>query len=184
MPRTVSAAMITALESDGFIMAHLIYLDLGTGLRLTDHASDIVYDSNTYDASPYVLEVGTPNESRDLRVNQLGIQLSGVGQAYQSIFLTNNWVGRQAKIWRVVMNDGGSIVGTPLVIFDGQISNWQFSEGSSKSTVTVSLSSHWADFEKKKGRLTNNNSQQFYFDGDLGFEYAAHTVRDLKWGRS
>lgn len=183
MPRNVSAAMKTALASDGFRMAHLVYLGISSGIRATDCPSAIVYDSNTYNPSVYLLEVGSPSESRDLRVNQLGLQFSGVGQSYQSIFLNNDWLNRQGKVWKAVIDDTGAIVGDPLVVFDGQITNWQFQESGGSSTVTVSLSSHWADFQKKQGRLTNNNSQQFYFSGDVGFEYASHTVKDIRWGR-
>lgn len=183
MPRTVNAAMVTALEGDGFRLAHLIYLGVGNGVYLTDYASDISHGGNTYQSTGYLLEVGNPSESRDLRVNQLGLQFSGVGQAYQSIFLQNDWMNRQGTVSKVVPNLSGGINGTPLVVFDGQITNWQFQESGGSSKVIVSLSSHWADFEKKQGRLTNNNSQQFYYAGDVGFEYAAHTVRDIKWGR-
>ena len=35
-----------------------------------------------------------------------------------------------------------------------------------------------------KGRKTNTNSQQLYFAGDLGFDYASQTVQDIKWGRA
>jgi len=183
MPRTVNATMLAALANDGFTMVHLIYLGVGSGLRVTNHASDITWNSQTWDASPYLLEVGTPSESRDLRVNQLGIQFSGVGQAYQSVFLQNDWMNKPATVRLMVLDSNGVITGAPLVVFDGQISNWQFTESRKSSKVIVSISSHWADFQKTQGRLTNNNSQQFYFDGDVGFEYAAHTVRDIKWGR-
>lgn len=183
MPRNVNATMKAALATDGFRMAHLIYLDIASGLYLTDYASDISYDSQTWQATAYLVEVGSPSESRDLRVNQLGVQFSGVGQAYQSIFQSNNWMNKQGKVFKLVMNDSGAIVGAPLLVFDGQITNWQFQESAGNSKVQVSLSSHWADFEKKQGRLTNNSSQQFYFATDVGFQYAAHTVRDIKWGR-
>ena len=183
MPRNVDATMKAALATDGFRMAHLIFLDVSSGLYLTDYASDISYDSQTWQATAYLVEVGSPSESRDLRVNQLGVQFSGVGQAYQSIFLSNNWINKQGKVFKLIMDDSGAIVGAPLVIFDGQITNWQFQESRGNSKVVVSLSSHWADFQKKQGRLTNDNSQQLIFDGDVGFQYASHTVRDIKWGR-
>ena len=183
MPRNVNATMLAALQGDGFRMAHLIYLGVGSGLYLTDYASDIVSGGNTYQATGYLLEVGNPSESRDLRVNQLGVQFSGVGLAYQGIFQSNDWINSEGTVWKVVMSDAGAIVGAPLIVFSGQITNWQFTEGGENSEVIVSLSSHWADFQKKQGRLTNSNSQQFYFAGDLGFEYAAHTVRDIKWGK-
>lgn len=183
MPRNVNATMLAALESDGFTMVHLVYLGISSGLRYTDAGYDIAYGGNTYDASPYVLQIGSPSESRDLRVNQMTVQFSGVGLAMQGIFLQNDWMNQQATIYKAVLNSNGAISGAPLRIFDGQISNWQFAENGRDSRLTVSIASHWADFQKKQGRLTNNNSQQFYFAGDVGFEYAAHTVRDIKWGR-
>jgi len=183
MPRNVNSTMLTALESDGFTMVHMIYLGISSGLYYTDCGYDITYDSNTYDATPYLLQIGSPSESRDLRVNQMTVQFSGVGLSMQGVFLTNDWMNKQAIIYKGVLNSSGSLVGDPLPIFNGQISNWQFAESRGSSRVTVSIASHWADFEKKRGRLTNSNSQNFYFSGDKGFEYAAHTVRDIKWGR-
>lgn len=183
MPRNINSTLLTALEQDDVRMVHLIYLGISSGLYYTDNAFDITYDSNTYDATPYLLEVGSPRESRDLRVNQMNVQFSGVGLSLSGVFLTNNWMNKPATIYKAALNANGTLAGTPLTVFNGQISNWQFNESGSKSTVTVAISSHWSDFQKKQGRLTNTNSQQFYFSGDLGFQYAAHTVRDLKWGR-
>ena len=35
-----------------------------------------------------------------------------------------------------------------------------------------------------QGRKTNTGSQQRFFTGDVGFEFSALTLDDLKWGRS
>lgn len=183
MPRTVDSTLLSALQEDGVRMVHLVSLGIGSGLRYTDCAHDLTFNSLIYDASPYLLEVGNPRESRDLRVNQMNVQFSGVGLGIQGAFLQNDWMNKVATIYKAALASDGSIAGSPLLVFNGQISNWQFSESNNKSTVTVAISSHWSDFQKKQGRLTNNNSQQFYFSGDLGFEYAAHTVRDIKWGK-
>jgi hypothetical protein len=48
----------------------------------------------------------------------------------------------------------------------------------------LTIVSHWADFEKKSGRQTNNNSQQRFFNTDVGMDFASQTVLDIKWGRS
>ena len=44
--------------------------------------------------------------------------------------------------------------------------------------------SHWADFEKKSGRKTNNTSQQRFFSADKGMEFSSENVLDIKWGRA
>jgi len=183
MPRGISAALITELAKDSFNLCNLIFIDVGSGLYLTDYFHDITYDGNDYLASDHLIGVGSPRESRDLRVNNLTVQVSGVEQSYISLFLQNDFVNKQAIIRKAGIDDDGSIIGDPMITFNGRVTRFEIRESKSTSEVSIEIASHWADFDKKGGRLTNNNSQQFFFDGDIGFEYAANTVRDLKWGR-
>lgn len=178
MPRTVSPDLIAALSGDSFQIAHLIFLDVGDGIYITDNA----YDISGYTASGHVIEVGSPTETRDLRVNTLNIGLSGVDQAYISLFLQSDWINRRASVQKAVIS-GSSIVGAPLTVFEGQITRFQINESDRGSDITVAIASHWADFERKAGRLTNNVTQQYFFPDDVGFEYSANTVKDIKWGR-
>lgn len=184
MPRTVNASLLTELAKDNFTFVHLIELSIGSGLWLTDCAHDVIYGGTTYTASDQLLEIGSPTETQDLRVNTVTLEFStsDANSSYLSIFLSNNWVNRSAVIKKACIVNG-SVVGAPLTIFDGQISKWQAAERSGRSAIRVAIASHWADFEKVNGRLTNSSSQQLHFAGDLGFEYAASTVRDIKWGR-
>jgi hypothetical protein len=96
--------------------------------------------------------------------------------------LQNEYINKSAVIKRACISNG-SVVGAPLTIFSGQVTKWQAAERSGRSAMRVALASHWADFERVNGRLTNSSSQQFYFAGDLGFEYASSTIRDISWGR-
>lgn len=182
MPRNINSTLITELAKDGFDLCHLVFIDLGTGIYLTDYFHDISYGGNTYDSSDHLISMGSPRESRDLRVNTLNLTLSGVEQTYISAFLQNDFINRQVLIYKTAMSNG-SIVGAPMTLFDGRLTRFEIRESDTRSTVVLEIASHWADFEKQAGRLTNNNSQQFFFPGDVGFEYAANTVRDLKWGR-
>lgn len=181
MPRTVNPSLISALSSDSFQIAHLIFLDIGSGIYITDNAYDVSY-VDTYTASAHLMSVGSPTETRDVRVNTLNISLSGVDQSYISLFLQSDWINKRARVQKVVV-DGSSVTGSPLTVFDGQITQFQISESQGGSTLTVAIASHWADFSRKAGRLTNNESQQHVFPNDLGFEYSSSTVKDLKWGR-
>jgi hypothetical protein len=183
MPRGLNSTLKTELAKDGFRLCNLIYIDVGSGIRLTDYAHDITYSSNTYSVSDHVLNVGEPKESRELRVNTMSLSLSGVEQTYISLFLSSDYVNRQILVQKAAIAADGSIVGAPFIAFDGRLTRFEVTERKTSSEVIVEAASHWADFDKKSGRLTNNNSQQQYFPGDVGFEYAANTIRDLKWGR-
>jgi len=184
MPRTVDSSLIAELAKDSFTMVHLIELAIGSGINITDCAHDVTYSGTTYLASNQLLDIGSARETQDLRVNTVTVELSTSDQnsAYLAIFLANDWVNRSAVIKKACISNG-SVVGAPLTIFNGQISTWQAAERSGRSAIRVAIASHWADFEKTNGRLTNSSSQQRIFPNDLGFEYAASTVRDISWGR-
>lgn len=182
MARSIHADTLAALQSDGFRLAHLIHFGFATPIYITDYAHDLAYGGNTYDASPHLLKVPPATETRDLRVNSCSITLSGAEQSYISIMLQEQWINRQVTIEKAVISATGAVIGTPITIFEGQITEMDAKEGAKKSTVTIKAASHWADFQKTVGRYTNTKAQQYYFAGDLGFDYAADSVRDLKWG--
>ena len=183
MPRGLHANLKQELGKDSLNLCTLVFIDLGSGIRLTDYGHDITHSGSTYTSSEHLLDVGAPKESRDLRVNTVSIQLSGVEQTYISLFLSSDYVNRQVLVYKAAIDSAGGIIGEPMISFDGRLVRYEITERSGSSELLIEAASHWADFEKKSGRLTNNNSQQFYFPNDLGFEYAASTIRDLKWGR-
>ena len=84
----------------------------------------------------------------------------------------------------VLLNDDYSIIGSPILIYDGRVQSFSITDSNDSSTIVITASSHWADFQKKSGRRTNHNSQSMFFSGDKGFEFAPNTARDLKWGRA
>jgi hypothetical protein len=97
--------------------------------------------------------------------------------------LGDDYIDVPAKIYRAVIDSSDDVVGAPILIFDGLIVGYSIDDTEDESKLTVEIASHWKDFEKENGRRTNHNTQQLYFDGDLGFEFAAKTIKDLKWGR-
>ena len=50
------------------------------------------------------------------------------------------------------------------------------------STLSISVSNHWSNWNLKKGRHFTDESQQQIYSGDKGFEYADKTKEDIRWG--
>ena len=75
------------------------------------------------------------------------------------------------------------MIADPFLLYDGQIDTFSVSETSTDSSVSLGIVSHWADFEKRSGRKTNNTSQQRFFSTDVGMDFSSQTVLDIKWGR-
>lgn len=184
MPRTVNASTITALASDSIRMCHLVQVDFDTVVRITDNFHKVTKGSDVFLPAGHLLGIGQTQETQELRIGSLQITLSAVDQAYVSIFLTSDYLNRRVRIWKAVLSSSGAIVGDAIPTFDGEITGFSIAEDRETSAITVSCSSHWADFERKAGRFTNNNSQQYFFPSDTGFRFAAKSIKDIQWGKA
>lgn len=184
MSRSIHSDTIAELAKNSFNMAHLIKIDFEIPLYITESPYNITYSGVTYTPSSSLQGISTVTETSEIQVGSISIKLSGVSQEYIAILLGQTYTNRQIVINRVLLSNSYSIVGSPILIYDGRIQSFSISDSDKTSTVTLTASSHWADFEKKSGRRTNHNSQQMHFSGDKGFEYSPNTIMDLKWGRS
>jgi hypothetical protein len=184
MPRTINAATIAALQSDQIKMCHLVQIDFDEVVRITDNFHPVAYEGNTFLPAGHLLSIQEVQETEELRVGSLKVSLSAVDQAYVSLFLNINYLNRRIQIWNAVLDSAGAIIGDPISTFDGDITGYAITDNKREAIISVTCASHWADFERKAGRLTNNNSQQYFFPNDTGFQYAADSTKDIKWGRA
>tara|TARA_R100000329_G_scaffold151045_1_gene145665 strand:- start:1589 stop:1828 length:240 start_codon:yes stop_codon:yes gene_type:complete len=76
------------------------------------------------------------------------------------------------------------------MIFDGNVKNWAVDENDTEATISVEVSTHWANFEQKNGRITNTTTQTNTtkygstdkFSSDRGLEYSSALIADIQWG--
>ena len=183
MTRQIDAATITALASDNLNMATLVQLDFDTPIKVTNWARNVSALSTTFLSSSDLLEIDQVSESSELQINSLNLTFSGVSQTFVSLFLTNDYIDVRTRIWTGVLDNSDGVIGEPILIFDGRITGYGISDTQDSSSVEVEVASHWKDFDKTNGRKTNSNTQQLYFAGDKGFDFAAESAKDLKWGK-
>jgi hypothetical protein len=181
--RAINSSTAAILSDPSLRLAHFVTMVFSSTLRFTDYGHNITNGGNTFVAVNGFIDISDPSESEDLRVNSLTLQMSGVDQTFIGVFLTENWINRRVILQTVFLDASDAVVGAPITIFDGLITGFEINESKDTSVVNITVASHWADFERKAGRLTNNNSQQYVFAGDLGMQFAASIVTDLKWGR-
>ena len=119
-----------------------------------------------------------------MRINSTDIEFAGESQVYQSLFLNNDYIDIRGRVWKALMDSSDAVIGSPILFFDGRITAYAIEDNDERSRVGVTLASHWQDFQLKKGRLTNSNSQNLYFPSDRGFDFAHETRKDIKWGKA
>ena len=184
MARSLTTAVKNELASDQLNPIILIYLNIDGGQRYTDHYKDIIYDSNTYSASSLFLGLSDISESSEVAVDSITLGFSGADQSIISLILNNDYMEKEAEIYRGFLNSSQSLIADPFLLFKGRVESFNIDEDINTSVISLSIASHWSDFEKIKGRKTNTTSQQLYFSGDVGFDYASQTTQDIKWGKA
>ena len=187
MARTLTTALKNELLTNEIRPVHLLSIGFATPVNITDNSfsltSSVSGSSITYTASPFLVATPTFTEETDLTKTSLNITLSGADTTFISTVLNENIVNDSVDIFRGLLDSNNALIADPILLYSGNIDTFQINESETESNVTLTVVSHWADFDKKSGRQTNNNSQQRFFNTDVGMDFSSQTVLDLKWGR-
>jgi hypothetical protein len=192
MARQLASSLETKLGARSVFGVDLIELHLSTSLYFTSSNIDIDFDSNTapdsgantYLAQGQFLYFSNITESSDLRVGQVDLTFTAVDTTTVALLLNNNYMNKRVVIYRAILENDYSFTSDDVfTVFDGRIMNYSIRETDSTATVTMTVASLFADFERKNGRRSNDASQQSVFSGDLGMNFSAEIVKDIKWGR-
>ena len=187
MTRSLTTAVKNELATNDIRPIHLITIGFSTAVNITDCSfpltSSVSGASVTYSTSDFILGISNINEQTDLSKATFNLSLSGADQTFISTVLSENITNDVVDIYRGFLNDSNSLISDPFLLYKGNIESFEIQESEKDSVVSLSIVSHWADFEKKNGRKTNNSSQQRFFSTDVGMNFSSQTVQDIKWGR-
>ena len=187
MSRSLTTAIKNELATNDIRPVHLISIGFGTPVNITDCSfsltSSVSGSSVTYLASDFIMDISDFSEQTELSKSSLSLSLSGADQTFISVVLSENITNDSVDIYRGFLDSSNSLISNPFLFYKGQIDEFTIGETDTASTVTLNIVSHWADFEKKNGRKTNNTSQQRFFSTDVGMDFSSENVLDIKWGR-
>jgi hypothetical protein len=181
MPRSLSAALQTQVSSTATKTAFLVELNLSSTIRLTDWYSNVTYDSNSYEAGGSFLTVDSVTETGQLQVDEINLGFSNITNQVRSLVQDGAFTDKTVEIYIAYFDDNETIVGA-INYFTGQIRNVAISENVDTSALSMTVASHWANWNLTKGRHYSDESQQSFSSGDKGLEYATQVKSDVRWG--
>ena len=188
MTRSLTTAIKNELATNDIRPVHLITIGFGTPVNITDCSFDLTSSvsgsSVTYTSSDHLIGISDFSEQTDVSKSSITLTLSGADQTFISVVLNENIINDSVTIHRGLLADDNTILDDPFLLYKGSIENYEIQEKETSSTLSLSIVSHWADFNKKNGRKTNNTSQQRFFANDKGMDFSSQTVQDIKWGRA
>jgi len=188
MTRSLTTAVKNELATNDIRPIHLITIGFSTPVNFTDCSFDLTSSvsgsSVTYTASDFFMGISEFSEQTDITKASIKLTLSGADQTFISLVLNENVTNDEVTIFRGLLNSSNALIADPLLLYKGNIENYSIQESDKQSNLTLSIVSHWADFEKKNGRKTNNASQQRFFSTDVGMDFSSEMISDIKWGRT
>ena len=182
MPRSLSAAIQTQVSSTATKTAFLVELGLSPIIRLTDWYSDVTYDSNSYEAGGSFLSVDSTTETGQLQVNEIQLTFSNITDQVRSLVQDGSFTAKEVEIYLAYFDTNESIVGA-INFFTGQIRNVAIREDFNSSTLSMTVASHWANWNLTKGIHYSDESQQSFSSGDRGMEFATQVKENVRWGQ-
>lgn len=189
-----------AYYSDSFFSVDLVEFHIKDGvtddpLYLCNGGYDIEWNSTTaptegvitYSSQGEFLGFSGVEENIEVKVGKFNIILSALDETTKLKIVNNIVQGSRVVVWKAFLSKTtGQILDTPLMVFDGQIYNFQVIDGARTATISVDCSSIFADFERIAGRKTNNESN-WLLQGvkyDTSLEKAGIVGNtEYKWGR-
>ena len=181
MPRSLSAGLQTQVSSTATKTAFLVELNLSSTIRLTNYYTNVVFDSNTYEAGGSFLTVDATAETGQLQVDEVNIGFSNITDQVRSLVQSGDFTDKEVEIYLAYFDSNEAIVGA-INYFTGQVRNVSIAETLDDSTLTLVVASHWANWNLTKGRHFSDESQQSFSSGDKGMEFATQTKEDVRWG--
>jgi len=182
MPRSLSTALQTQVSSSATKTAFLVELNLSSTIRLTDYFTNVVFDSNTYEAGGSFLTVDATAETGQLQVDEVNIAFSNITDQVRSLVQNGEFTDKEIEIHLAYFDNNESVVGA-INYFTGQVRNVSIKENIDDSTLTLVVASHWANWNLTKGRHFSDESQQNFSSGDKGMEFATQVKEDVRWGQ-
>lgn len=162
-----------------------VHLDSET-LYMNDSYKTINYSGNDYLGVGYFMGFSDIEEAAEVMVSSMTLSLSGIDKTMINLVLNNNYINRVVRIYTAFLDvDSHVLVIDPVLIFEGKMDTPTISEDpdGGTSTVSVSATNSWVDFDRKTGRHANDVEQQRLYPGDRGFEFAYRNTSKLLWNK-
>lgn len=192
MTRSIPTVLQGKLAEKSVFVADLFEFHFDTPLYFTTANINLSFDSdtapesgtNTYLAQGLFLNYRDIVENSDLRVGTLDLSFTAVDPTMIAVLINNDFIDKRVVLYRAILNNDYSFTSQDVfMIFDGRISGWTLREDDRTATVTLSVASFFADFNRTNGRRTNPASQELYFPGDRGMDFSPQILKNIRWGR-
>lgn len=181
----LSSQLQDAVENKVIQCYESLYLDIDGGIYITNAPMNITIDGDEYISVGQFLGFSQIEEQRLFTTSEITVTLAGIpafenGDSFIADILQYDYVDKEVKIYRTFFDHDTHI--DSFLMFSGRVDSPTIQDDpADTTTVAATCSSHWVDYERTNGVITNNNRQQALYTGDIAFEYANEIIKDITW---
>jgi len=187
MTRTITAGMVTASQDATVRPVFFGEFDFISGfLRINTSPYALSFDSGSgVESFGGVGELGMISaieEGSEARNFPMKVQIRAIPSEHISRALTENYQGRDAKVWLGLLDDDHQLIADPMLAYSGLMDTMEMAIGR-ESSVVLTLQSRFVRWETPADTRYTNEEQQRRFPADKGLEFVDQMVElEIAWG--
>ena len=182
MSRGLSADQISALASGKLHLVSMVKLAFGSTYYYTNHYKNIVYDSNTYLSSAFIMDISQIREESTMTNASIDLTLSAVTTTLLTDLMSNGHIGKTVIVFLAMLDANGAIITNPIQVFEGQTNAFKFLENTTTAEIVLTVGNQWTKIKQFSGRRLTNQSQQLVFNNDPSLEFRDQIGKKITWG--
>ena len=182
MSRGLSTDQTNALASGQLHIITMIKLAFGSTYYYTNHSTNIVYDSNTYLSTAFLMDVSQIREESSMTNGSIDLTLSAVTTTLLTDLMSNGHIGKGVIVYLALLNSSGAIITNPIQVFEGETNAFKFLENIKTAEIVLTVGNHWTKIKHFAGRRLTDKSQQLIFNGDTSLQFRDQIGKKITWG--
>jgi hypothetical protein len=183
--RNIDVATEAASEAAVIEPVFFVKLAFDAGdVNFHSRIGDITWGGDTYTGTGALGGIDRIEEDSELARTPVSMTLSGLPTTLIAALLTENYQGRLATIYIGYFDTTTKqLVADPIILYRGLMDTPTFAQGSTLS-ITLSVESRFAQWDRPLSRRYNNADQQGFFPGDTGMSFVEQsTEKQIAWGQ-
>lgn len=192
MTREFPVALNNYLAGNSFVSVLLVKIQKpdNSYTLWTDAPYDIAFNSDTYLAQGDFLSVTEGQETSEIQIHSVSIQISALDVNNITTYATSDIINRTVEIRRAFLDpvtqklQGDSAGDSGFLLFKGRIAAYAVNNNVNNADIVLQVSSQFINFQRTSGRRSNLTNFQREHPDDFGMEYSHETLSDIDWGKS
>jgi hypothetical protein len=170
--RDITGAVEAAVEAEHVPMLAFVEMQFASGtVRVCNAYETVPWNGFNWLGLGNLGSIEPIEESTELQMNGIGLQLSGVNPALISTALGEQYQGRACKIWFAPLNPTTYVpIVDPIGPFRFRMDTMSIEKGKT-ATISVTAENRLADWDRARVRRYTDEDQQAEFPGDRFFEF-------------